>query len=185
MGLLPNTETCGLRVCRECRARFPRHRFPRKPLVSDPGMHHDTFVTHVSWCMSGSPTRAGGENVPGIPCACATRNSAYLVSGPWLLDHTSHSNSNSNFSPYDSQQCICHDSIAVVAGKIAKWALTYNSKENISIFRSNCDFWIVSEKKSSDDQLNNGGKTHPINIGKVLTTIRQTDVAIIQSTDPP
>ena len=32
-----------------------------KPLVSDPGMHHGTCVTHVSWCMSGSLTRGGGE----------------------------------------------------------------------------------------------------------------------------
>ena len=26
---------------------FPRHRLQRKPLVSDPGMHHGTCVTHV------------------------------------------------------------------------------------------------------------------------------------------
>ena len=37
---------------RECRGRFPRHGFQRKPLVSDPGMHHGTCVTHVPWCMS-------------------------------------------------------------------------------------------------------------------------------------
>ena len=51
------------------------YRFQRKPLVSDPGMHH------VPWCMSGSLTRCGGENVPGIPGACATRNFAYMVRG--------------------------------------------------------------------------------------------------------
>ena len=28
----------------------------RKPLDSDPGMHHGTCVTHVPWCMSGSLT---------------------------------------------------------------------------------------------------------------------------------
>ena len=50
---------------------FPRHRFQRKPLVSDPGMHHGTCVTHVPWCMSGSLTCGDGENVPGIPGACA------------------------------------------------------------------------------------------------------------------
>ena len=50
---------------------FPHRRFRRKPLVSDPGMHHDTCVTHVPWCMSGSLTCGGGENVPGIPGACA------------------------------------------------------------------------------------------------------------------
>ena len=49
----------------------PRRRLQRKPLVGDPGMHHGTCVTHVSWCMSGSLTRTGGENVPGIPGACA------------------------------------------------------------------------------------------------------------------
>ena len=49
----------------------PAADFQRKPLVSDPGMHHGTCVTHVPWCMSGSLTRSGGENVPGIPGACA------------------------------------------------------------------------------------------------------------------
>ena len=50
---------------------FPRGRFQRKPLVSDPGMHHGTCVTHVPWCMSGSLTCGDEENVPGIPGACA------------------------------------------------------------------------------------------------------------------
>ena len=50
---------------------FPRRRFQRKLLVSDPGMHHGTCVTHVPWCMSGSLTCGGGENVRGIPGACA------------------------------------------------------------------------------------------------------------------
>ena len=50
---------------------FPHRRFRRKPLVSDPGMHHGTCVTHVPWCMSGSLTCGGGGNVPGIPGACA------------------------------------------------------------------------------------------------------------------
>ena len=51
----------------------PRHRIQRKSLVNDPGMHHGTCVTHVPWCMPGSLTRRAGENVPGIPGACATR----------------------------------------------------------------------------------------------------------------
>ena len=63
---------------------FPRHWFQRKLLVSDPGMHRGTCVTHVPWCMSGSLTRGGGENVPGIPGACATRNFAYLARGPFI-----------------------------------------------------------------------------------------------------
>ena len=47
---------------------FPRRWFQWKPLVSDPGMHHGTCVTHVPWWMSGSLTRGDGENIPG---ACA------------------------------------------------------------------------------------------------------------------
>ena len=63
---------------------FPRHRLQRKPLVSDPDMHHGTCVTHVPWCMSGSLTRGGGENVPGIPGACANLNLTYLARGPLI-----------------------------------------------------------------------------------------------------
>ena len=67
--------------------RFPRHQLQRKPFVSGPGMHHGTCVTHVLWCMSGSLTRFGGENVPGIPGACATLNFMYLARGPWEVLH--------------------------------------------------------------------------------------------------
>ena len=58
-----------------------RHRLQRKPRVSDPGMHHGTCVTHVPWCISGSLARGGGENIPGIPGACATLNFIYLARG--------------------------------------------------------------------------------------------------------
>ena len=85
MGLLPDTQNCGLRMRQECRERFPRQRVQRKPRVSDPDMHHGTCLTHVPWCMSGSLTRGGGVNVPGIPGACATRNFAYLVRGPYHI----------------------------------------------------------------------------------------------------
>ena len=81
MGLLPDTQNCGMCIRRECLERFPRHRLQRKRLVSDPGMHHDTCATHVAWCLSGSLTRGGGENVTDIPGACATRNFTYLVRG--------------------------------------------------------------------------------------------------------
>ena len=74
---------------RECRKRFPRHRLQRKLLASDPDMHHGTCVTHVPWCMSGSLNRSGGENVPGIPGACATRNFTYLARGPWYNRYNS------------------------------------------------------------------------------------------------
>ena len=66
----------------ECRERFPLDRLQKKPLVSDPGMHHGTIGTHVPWCMSGSLTHGGGENVPGIPGAYATHNLTYLARGP-------------------------------------------------------------------------------------------------------
>ena len=52
-------------------------------IVSDPSMHNGTCVTHVPWCMSGWLTRGGGEYIPGIPGACATRNFTYLARGPW------------------------------------------------------------------------------------------------------
>ena len=63
---------------------FPCHRLQRKLLVSDPGMHHGTCVTHVPWCMSGSLTHCGGENVPGTSGACATRNFTYLEKSPYI-----------------------------------------------------------------------------------------------------
>ena len=64
---------------------FPCHQFQRKPSVSDPGMHHGTRVTHVPWFMSGSLTRGGRKNVPGIPGACATPPVKR-----WSLYHSNH-----------------------------------------------------------------------------------------------
>ena len=52
---------------RECRERFLFHRLQRKPLVSDPGMHHGTCVTHVPWCMPWLLTRNGGKTFPAFP----------------------------------------------------------------------------------------------------------------------
>ena len=74
---------------RECWERFPRHRLQRKPLVSDPCMHHGTCVTPVPWCMSGSLIRGGGENVRGIPGACTTRSFTYLARSPSIRVNTS------------------------------------------------------------------------------------------------
>ena len=50
---------------------YSRRRLQKEPLVRYPGMHQATCLTHVPWWMSGSLTRGGGENVPGIPGACA------------------------------------------------------------------------------------------------------------------
>ena len=87
MGFLPDTSNRELRMRRICRERFSRHRLQMKPVVSDPGMHHGTCVTHVPWCMSESLTRGGGENVPGIPGACATRNFTNPARGPSSNTH--------------------------------------------------------------------------------------------------
>ena len=53
-------------MCWECRECYPRHRLQTKPLFCDTGMNNGTCVTHVPCCMSGSLTRDGRENVPGI-----------------------------------------------------------------------------------------------------------------------
>ena len=77
MGLLPDTQNCGLRRYRKCRERFPHHRLQRKPLVSDPG----SAVMHV-----GIANPWWQENIPDILGAFATRSFAYLVRGmPMLL----------------------------------------------------------------------------------------------------
>ena len=75
----PLTRYVKLRMHRECREHFPRHRLQRKPLVSDPGMQNGTCVTRVQWYMSGSLI---GRNAPGIPGAWVTRNFMYLTRGP-------------------------------------------------------------------------------------------------------
>ena len=62
-----------------CREPFLYHQLQRRPLVSDPGMHHRTCLTHVLWCMSGSPSCGAGENIPGIV--------TYLARGP-LIRHS-------------------------------------------------------------------------------------------------
>ena len=85
MGLLPDTQNCGLRMRWEYRERSipTHHRLQRKPLVSDPGFHYARAEMHVGIAL----TRGGGENVPGITGAWATRNFAYLVRGPLHNKH--------------------------------------------------------------------------------------------------
>ena len=54
---------------------FPcSHRLQRKPLVSDPGMHHGMCVTHMSWSMSRPLTHDGAYN----------GNFTYLTRGPCM-----------------------------------------------------------------------------------------------------
>ena len=92
----------------------------KEPLVSDPGMHHGTCVTHVPRLMSGSLTRGGGENVPGIPGACATHNFTYLVRGPWNEEPLLFC-----YSPYNSivmmDGCVHITGISTTEKKMSFW----------------------------------------------------------------
>ena len=51
MGLLQDTQICGLRMRRGMSGTFSP-----PPRVNNPAMHHGTCVTHVPWCMPGSLT---------------------------------------------------------------------------------------------------------------------------------
>ena len=55
--------------------------------------NHWWCVTHVPWCMSGTLTSGGGENVPGIPGAYETRNFAHLLREPLGNIHWRHRDS--------------------------------------------------------------------------------------------
>ena len=92
MGVLPDMYNRGLCMRRECRERFPRHRIQRKPLVSDPGMHHGACVTHVPWCMSGSLTR-------GVRDSRRTHNPQSYVSDKRPMIGYIH------IRPWNSHQC--------------------------------------------------------------------------------
>ena len=63
--------------------------FTPPPRVSDPAMHHVTYVTHVPWCTPGSLTSAflwsrWRGKLSGIPGTCTTRNFTYLVRDPCI-----------------------------------------------------------------------------------------------------
>ena len=61
-------QICKTAVCAcECGERFSRHRFQKKPLVSDPGMHPGTCVMHVPWCMSDRKPAVARKTFPTFP----------------------------------------------------------------------------------------------------------------------
>ena len=55
--------------------------------VSDPDMHHGTCVTHLSWCMPGSPTSDFlWSRWRGKPSRCVHNPLfAYPIRGPWCI----------------------------------------------------------------------------------------------------
>ena len=52
-------------------------------LTRSPWASYQTAATPAPWCMLGSLTHGGGENVPGILGAHITCNFTYLVVDPW------------------------------------------------------------------------------------------------------
>ena len=100
---------CWLRMLWECLERFPRHSLQRKTLVSDPGMHYDTCVTHVPWCMSGSLTYSRSEDAHCIPSAYTTHNFTYLARGPWSLPM------------YENSDMTLTSSFLLYPGKLRRW----------------------------------------------------------------
>ena len=67
---------------RECRERFPATDFKGNRQLVIPAC---ITARALRKCISRSLTRGGGENVPGIPGACATRNFTYLtVCQKWI-----------------------------------------------------------------------------------------------------
>ena len=82
MGLLPDTWNCGLRMRRECRERFPRHSGLAIPTCITARASRTCRDACRDRLLALSFEVGGGENVPGIPGACAIRNFTHLQRGP-------------------------------------------------------------------------------------------------------
>ena len=74
-----------VRMRRECRERFPRHRRWAIPTCITARASRTCRDACRDRQLSVSFEIGGGGNVPGIPGACATCNFTYLVRGPWKL----------------------------------------------------------------------------------------------------
>ena len=83
MGLLPDTYTCGFCMRRECRERIPHHRGLAIPTCITARASRTCRDACWDRLLAVSLDIGGGDNVPGIPSACATRNFTYVVRGPW------------------------------------------------------------------------------------------------------
>ena len=58
---------------------------------------HITAHASRTWCMSGSLTPGGGENVSGISGVCTTHKYTYLASGPYVAKNKTQLNNRANF----------------------------------------------------------------------------------------
>ena len=76
-GPLTRYINCGLRIRRECRLCFPRHRFQRTLLVSDPSIYHGT-------CRDARPDRK--PTVAGKTCPCTHSVIFFLLTRLMLID---------------------------------------------------------------------------------------------------
>ena len=83
MGLLPDTRNCGCACAGDAGNVFPITAGERSRHASR-HVRHARAVMHAGIANYRFPLKsAAGENVPGIPGACATCNFTYLVRGPW------------------------------------------------------------------------------------------------------
>ena len=83
MGLLPDTQICGCACAGNAGNVFPVTAGKRSRHASR-HVRHARAVMHAGIANQRFPLKsAAGENVPGIPGACATCNFTYLVRGPW------------------------------------------------------------------------------------------------------
>ena len=85
MGLLPDKQYCGCACAGNAGNAFPVTTGKRSRHASR-HVRHARAVMHVGIANLRFPLKsAAGENVPGIPGACATCNYTYLVRGPWKI----------------------------------------------------------------------------------------------------
>ena len=100
---------------------FPHRRLQMKPLVSNPGIHHGTCVTHVPWCMSGLLTSGGRETFPAFSVHA---QSQFYVSGK---RHRALIRRNCNAVSSKCFICVifCCESIYIRYWKKAYWCFKY------------------------------------------------------------
>ena len=83
MGLLPNTSHCGCACAGNAANVFPATA-GKQSWHASRHVRDASAVMHAGIANSRFPLNsAAGENVPGIPGACATRSCTYLVRGPY------------------------------------------------------------------------------------------------------